>query len=202
MVCEYEPSSAQSRCLAHLLSEAELFLSRASLWSPSGDAIRLHVRLDQTSYADRHGVAVPLGISAGVPDLAATCDVAGVFAEEDDPLAGPAADPAEALLPVDEGQAGAGRTAIRTTHTGSCLTLPLLSGSWRRRPQLNTSTLRERLPMEEHSRSRRRGTSSDGGLRRASSATTLWMCGECLLRCSRTCRSSRGSLFGLVSGRP
>ena len=92
LLSEAEPNAAQRRCQLFLLQLARDTLSRMAPWSPSGGEIRGHMRLDASGYTS-HGHVLPLGASAGVPDIAATCDVEDVLRGYDPHLADIACQP-------------------------------------------------------------------------------------------------------------
>ena len=76
--CEWAPSAAQQRVHKSLLGRARDFLRRSPDVAPSGEDVRNHARMNLSAYM-QHPAAMPLGVSAGIPEQAATCYVVRTF---------------------------------------------------------------------------------------------------------------------------
>ena len=95
--CDCELSAAPRRVQESLLIRACDFLRRSPNVVPRGAELRIHVRMNFTAYQDR-AAAMPLGLAAGVPETAATCDVVETRRHHDPELSMVADDPNLTLL--------------------------------------------------------------------------------------------------------
>jgi hypothetical protein len=99
-VCCFVPSIAQSRIQSSLLDRARAFLRRCGDAHVGGKEVNSYRHLDDSAYSGLVSV-VPLGVRAGIPDIAATVDAGTVLQGYDDTLAAMVEDPDLLLLPPE-----------------------------------------------------------------------------------------------------
>ena len=92
------PSAAQPRVLARLRVRARLFLRRAPVRCPTQEELMRYMKLNELSYNGGQ-VSIALGLSAGIPALAATCNSAQVLSDWNAELAHQCEEPWALLLP-------------------------------------------------------------------------------------------------------
>ena len=91
-ICRLAPAAAQKRVMRQQMALARRTAQELKDAEVSSRAIRDFMRLDLFGYGARQ-VARPLGLRAGVPEVAATCDTAKVLAVHNPPLSALCEDP-------------------------------------------------------------------------------------------------------------
>ena len=96
--CASYPSAAQTRILDRLRFQAGLFVRRAPMRCPDREELMQYMKMREMVYSGKHG-CVALGLNAGIPAVAASCDAAAVLADWSPELSRQCEDPWALLLP-------------------------------------------------------------------------------------------------------